>query len=130
MRQDELGEVGEAKQVHFELVSGVFERDVLYCPVETETRVVDQNVDASLGIDDLAHGSLVVLTLRDIHLDRSDAVFGQVLHTIHPACTCVHGVAPTGQEDRSLPAHAGGGSGDEYDLAQVSYSCHRRCLKT
>lgn len=76
MRQDELGEVGEAKQVHFELVSGVFERDVLYCPVETETRVVDQNVDASLGIDDLAHGSLVVLTLRDIHLDRSDAVFG------------------------------------------------------
>ena len=120
VRQDELGEVREAEQVDLELVSRVVERDVLDGSIEAEARVVDQNVNPSFRFDDAAHGPLVVLALRDVHLDRGDAVFGQVVHAVRPASAGVDGVAPAGQQDRGFPAHAGGCSRDEYDLSQVA----------
>ena len=98
MRHDELGEVREAEQVAHELVSRLVERDVLDGAVEAEARVVDQNVDPSFGIDDAAHGPLVVPALRDVHSDRGDAVFGQVVHAVRPAGAGLDGVAPAGQQ--------------------------------
>jgi len=62
--QNQLGEVGKAEKIDLELVSGILQGDVLNRPVQPETRVVDQDVNASPGLQDPAYGLLVVLGRR------------------------------------------------------------------
>ena len=75
-------------------------------PNRPKPRVVDQHVDASLAVDDPAHDPLVVVAFGHVHPDRSDVVFGQVRHAVHPAGAGVDPVALLGEQDRSLTAHA------------------------
>ena len=117
VRQNELGELCEAEEVHFELVTGVVERDVLDGPVEAEAGVVDEDVDPPLGLDDPAHGLLVVRAHRDVHLDGDDPVVGHLGQAVHPPGAGVHRVALLRHQDRRLTTHARRRSGDQYNLA-------------
>ena len=117
MGQDELGEVGHAEEVHLELVPGVVERDLLDRSVQAEARVVDQYVDAALGIDDPVDDPLVVVALGHVHLDRGDAVVGQVRHAVHPSGGGVDAVTLAGEQDGGLAAHARRRSGYQHNLA-------------
>ena len=120
VRQDELGEMGEAEEVHLELVAGLVDGDVLDGPVEAEAGVVDEDVDPPFAVDDLANGPLVVGGLADVHLHGDDAVVGQLGEPVGPPGAGVHRVALPSHQDRRLPPYAGGCAGDQYDFAHCT----------
>ena len=123
VRQDELGEVRQAEEVHLELVAGLVDGDLLDRPVEAEAGVVDEDVDPALVRDDPVHDPFVVLGCRDVHPDGGDAVVGEVGHALQAPGSGVHGVALLTQQDRGLPAHARRCPGDQYDLAHRITPC-------
>ena len=119
--QDGAVHVYHAEKVHIELPPGLLRRRELDRARDAEARVVDENVNAPLAVQDLRHGGVHLRFVRHIRLQVHHArlrVFGAAAELIHFQAAAAQGArgvqadARTAAGDDGYTCFGGGCHGD------------------
>ena len=122
VRQHELRQPGKAEDIDLQLPAGLLQRHVLDGAERAVTGVVDQHVDASLGLHDRGdtgrHRSLV----GHVETQRDDAEGAKRFHPLDPAGGTVDAVAFAGQQHGGLIPDAAARAGEK-DYFLLFHNC-------
>lgn len=91
--EQELGEPGQTEQVHFELVTGIIDRGVLYRTVAAKTGVIDQYINfTNLSEDRLYHAANILLA-GNIHCQALCSRLFELGHVLQATDSTVNDIA-------------------------------------
>ena len=93
MRQHQLGEAREAKEVHLELVACLVDGDVFNGAVGSVAGVVDEHVNATFCINNLLYGGFHGRLIGNVQTERFHALGGKLFNLLNAAGGTVDGVA-------------------------------------
>ena len=93
MRQHQLGEARQAKEVHLELAARLVDGDVFNSTVGSVACIVDEHVNAAFCINDLLYGGFHGRLIGNIHAERFHTLGGELFNLLNAAGGTVDGVA-------------------------------------
>lgn len=91
-----IDEHGHAEDVHVELLACFLHAHVFHGTIGTVTGIVDEHVDAALGLDDGLHSLVDTLLVGHVEADGLHAEGLERLHLFYPAGCAIHCVALLG----------------------------------